>query len=69
MDSTTIRLAAQLDLPHHLGAGGEDDFIDKETYDKHMKRVENRERKTLKRKSFRKTPKENPQGKFLHGNP
>jgi hypothetical protein len=27
LDAATIRVAANLSLPHHLGAGGEDDFV------------------------------------------
>ena len=34
-DKTTTKLAAQLDNPHHEGAGGIDDFVDKETFQKH----------------------------------
>ncbi len=41
----TIKLAAQLDIPHHEGAGGVGDFIDKETFQKHVKRVSNRNKR------------------------
>ena len=41
----TLKLAAQLDIPHHEGAGGVDDFIDKETFQKHVKRVSNRNKR------------------------
>ena len=44
-DKITIKLAAQLDIPHHEGAGGVDDFADKETYQKHVKRVSNRKKR------------------------
>ena len=44
-DKTTIKLAAQLDNPHHEGAGGVDDFVDKETFQKHVKRVSNRNKR------------------------
>ncbi len=30
LDKETIKLAAQLNIPHHEGAGGESDFVDKE---------------------------------------
>jgi hypothetical protein len=30
LDKETIRLAAQLDIPHHEGAGGEENFIRRE---------------------------------------
>jgi hypothetical protein len=39
LDSTTIKLSAQLDIPHHEGAGGADDFVDKDSFQKHLKRV------------------------------
>ena len=44
-DKITIKLAAQLDNPHHEGAGGVDDFVDKETFQKHVKRVSNRNKR------------------------
>ncbi len=34
-DKITIKLAAQLDIPHHEGAGGVDDFADKATFQTH----------------------------------
>ncbi len=44
-DKITIKLAAQLDNPHHEGAGGVDDFVDKETFQKHVKRVSSRNKR------------------------
>jgi hypothetical protein len=44
-DKITIKLAAQLDIPHHEGAGGVDDFVDKETFQKKVKRVSNRNKR------------------------
>jgi hypothetical protein len=44
-DKITIKLAAQLDIPHHEGAGGVDDFGDKETFQKYVKRVSNRNKR------------------------
>ena len=38
LDKSTIKLAASLELPHHLGAGGEDDFVSKEAFEKHVRR-------------------------------
>ncbi len=36
LDSTTLKLAAnKLDTPHHEGAGGVDDFVDKDSFQKH----------------------------------
>ncbi len=40
-----MKLAAQLDIPHHEGAGGVDDFVDKETFQKYVKRVSNRNKR------------------------
>jgi hypothetical protein len=45
LDNETIKLAAQQDIPHHAGAGGEEDFTDKEAFQKHVRRVSNRKRK------------------------
>ncbi len=39
LDSETVRIAAHLDVPHHEGAGGVEDFIDKESFQKHVRRV------------------------------
>ncbi len=48
LDRNTIKLAAKLEIPiiHHEGAGGVEDFVDRESFQKHIKRVSNR----LKRK-------------------
>jgi hypothetical protein len=46
LDKDTIKIAANLETPHHEGAGGVEDFVDKEAFKKHVKRVSNR----LKRK-------------------
>jgi hypothetical protein len=45
LDKITLNLAAKLEIPHHVGAGGEEDFADKETFQKHIKRVSNRNKK------------------------
>ncbi len=42
LNKTTIKLAAQLNIPHHEGAGGVEDFVDRDTFQKHVKRVKNR---------------------------
>ncbi len=44
-DSATMKLAAQLDIPYHEGAGGVDDFVDKDSFQKHLKRVKNRKKR------------------------
>jgi hypothetical protein len=44
-DSATIKIAAKLDIPHHEGAGGVDDFVDKDSFKKHVKRVKNRKKR------------------------
>jgi hypothetical protein len=46
LDADTIKLAAKLQIPHHEGAGGVEDFEDRESFQRHVKRVSNR----LKRK-------------------
>ena len=46
LDEGTIKLAARLSIPHHEGAGGEEDFESRESFQKHVKRVSGR----LKRK-------------------
>jgi hypothetical protein len=45
LDAKTVKIAAQLEIPHHEGAGGVDDFVDRESFQKHVKRVSNRKRK------------------------
>ncbi len=44
-DKITIAMAAQLDIPHHEGAGGVDDFVDKVTFQKHVRKVNNRRKR------------------------
>ena len=48
LDSTTLRLAAKLKIPHHMGAGGEDDFLDKEAF--HKRAAKKRKHKKRKQK-------------------
>ena len=38
LNSTSIRLAASLEIPHHEGAGGENNFVSKEEYKKRVKK-------------------------------
>jgi hypothetical protein len=45
LDDAAIKLAAQLDVPHHEGAGGVDDFVDKDSFQKHLTRVKNRKKR------------------------
>jgi hypothetical protein len=42
LDKETIKLAVQLDIPHYEGARGEQDFVDKEAFQNHVRRVSNR---------------------------
>ncbi len=44
-DKITIKLATQLDISHHERAGGVDDFADKETFQKHVRKVNNRNKR------------------------
>jgi hypothetical protein len=46
LDENTIKFAANLSIPHHEGAGGEEDFDSRVSFQKHVKRVSSR----LKRK-------------------
>ncbi len=43
LDKITINLAVNLKIPHHQGAGGEDDFVDKEVFQKQIKRRKRKE--------------------------
>ena len=45
LDKETVRIAAHLDVPHHEGAGGVEDFVDKESFQRHVKRVSNRNKR------------------------
>jgi hypothetical protein len=45
LDKITINLTVNLEIPHHQGAGGEDDFADKETFQKQLKRKRKEEHK------------------------
>ena len=38
LNSTSIDLAANLSIPHHEGAGGEEDFVSKGEYEKYIKK-------------------------------
>ena len=38
LNSTSIELAASLNILHHEGAGGEEDFVSKGEYEKHIKK-------------------------------
>jgi hypothetical protein len=42
LDKITLNLAAKLQIPHHVGDRGGEDFTDKETFQKHIKRITNR---------------------------
>ncbi len=44
-DKITITMAAQLDISHHEGAGGVDDFVDKVIFQKHVRKVNNRRKR------------------------
>ncbi len=44
-DKITIKLAVQLDIPHHEGAGGVDGFADKETFQKHVRKINTRNKR------------------------
>ncbi len=50
LDKITINLTVNLEIPHHQGAGGEDDFTDKETTQKQIKRKRKEEHKKIMKK-------------------
>jgi hypothetical protein len=37
LDEDTIKLASNLNTPHHEGAGGEQDFDSRESFQKHVR--------------------------------
>jgi hypothetical protein len=45
LDKETIKLAARLDSPHHEGAGGIEDFNNRESFQKHFRRFSNRNKR------------------------
>jgi hypothetical protein len=45
LDENTIKLASRLKIPHHEGAGGVEDFVDKEAFQRHVKKVKNRKKR------------------------
>jgi hypothetical protein len=45
LDNITIKLASNLKIPHHQGAGGEDDFVNKEAFQRQMKRNKNKKKR------------------------
>ena len=49
-DDRTLKLAMSLNIPHHHGAGGEDDFNDKEAYRRRQKEKEKKNKKKNKQK-------------------
>jgi hypothetical protein len=46
LDNETIKIAAKLEIPHHEGAGGTEDFTNNEAFQRHIRKVSSR----LKRK-------------------
>ncbi len=47
LDNETIKLPAQQNIPHHVGARGEEDFADKVAFQKHVRRVRNRNKRKI----------------------
>ncbi len=45
LDKDTVKIVARLDASHHEGAGGIEDFVDQESFQKHVKRVSNRKKR------------------------
>ncbi len=48
LERKTIKLAAKLEIPHHEEAGGAEDFVDREAFQKHVKRVSNDSKGSVK---------------------
>ncbi len=48
LDEDAIKLAANLNTPHHEGAGGEQDLDSRESFQKHVRRVSNRLKRNVK---------------------
>ncbi len=48
LDSETVRIAAHLDVPHHEEAGEVEDFVDREAFQKQVRRVSNRKKRKKK---------------------
>ena len=46
LDNETIKISAKLEIPHHEGAGGAEDFTNNEAFQRHIRKVSSR----LKRK-------------------
>ena len=51
LDEVTAILASKLKIPHHVGAGGEENFVDKETFQRHVRRNDLIEKKRLRNKN------------------
>jgi len=45
LDNISIKLISKLKIPHHQGAGGEDDFVSKEAFQRQMKRNNNKKKR------------------------
>ena len=45
LNKNTINLASNLKIPHHQGAGGEDDFTTKEAFQRQTKRNNNKKKR------------------------
>ena len=45
LDNISIKLTSKLKIPHHQGAGGEDDFVSKEAFQRQMKRNNNKRKR------------------------
>ncbi len=56
LDTKTVKIAAQLDIPHHEGARGIEDFVDNESFQKHVKRVSNRKKRKRQYPNIKHSP-------------
>ncbi len=53
LDKITINLTVNLKIPHHQGAGGEDDFVGKEAFQKQFKRKRKEKHKKNMKEAMR----------------
>ena len=54
LDAKTSILASKLRIPHHEGAGGEDDFVDKPTFERHVRKSQLHEKRRKSQRSSQK---------------
>jgi hypothetical protein len=56
LDTAAAALASKLKIPHHVGADGEENFVDEETFQCHVRMNDLIDQKRLENKKKKKTP-------------